>query len=90
MTFVDVFGRRRVFPVFNLKYTYDMKVFKSDFGPQISLINNSKLWKCVFQKNSWSLAVQKLLFPLEKCPRDSERIKKKVGWRNVTSVKVAR
>ena len=43
MTFVDVFGRRRVFPVFNLKCTYDMKVFKSDFGPQISLINNSKL-----------------------------------------------
>ena len=43
MTFVNVFGRRRVFPVFNLKCIYDMKVFKSDFGPQLSLINNSEL-----------------------------------------------
>ena len=34
------------------------------FRSSDSVINNSELYKCIFQTNSWILAVQKLLFPL--------------------------
>ena len=54
---------------------YDTKIFLPFFGPLISAIDNSELKKCISQKNSWILVGEKLLFSLQKYPRDWERVK---------------
>ena len=54
----------------------------------LSLINNCELWKYIPYKTSWILAIQKLLFPRQKCSRDWERVKDQrkaddVMWRQL-------